>query len=83
MSATSHYLESLSRDMGRSEEDVLAEAVRTGLREMWRQQLLGRYLRGEIDRTVAIEEVGLDSVDLADRQAHAMREDLAWGQQGN
>jgi hypothetical protein len=30
---------------------------------LWREHLLGRYLRGEIERSVVIETVGIDWVD--------------------
>jgi hypothetical protein len=82
MPDTAQYLESLVRDTSRSEAEVLAEAVRTGLREMWREQILGRYLRGEISRDAAVQEVGIDLVSLAERQMQAMQEDLEWARPG-
>ncbi|HEY2415039.1 MAG TPA: hypothetical protein VGI40_22535 [Pirellulaceae bacterium] len=83
MLETSDYLASLVHDTSRSEEEVLAQAVKTGLREMWRQQLLGRYLRGELDRAAVVDQVGLDLVELAERQSQAVQEDLAWARQAN
>jgi hypothetical protein len=53
-------------------------AFKVGLRQLWRERTLGRYLRGEISRDEAIESVGIDWVELAERQYEAMREDLAW-----
>jgi hypothetical protein len=46
--------------------------------EARREHILGRYLQGEISREQAIELVGIDWVDLAERQYAAMTEDLAW-----
>jgi hypothetical protein len=83
MLETSDFLASLVRDTSRSEEEVLAQAVKTGLREMWRQQLLGRYLRGELDRAAVVDQLGLDLVELAERQSQAVREDLLWARQAN
>jgi hypothetical protein len=42
---------------------------RTGLRQLWRERIFGRYLRGEISRDEAIETAGIDWVELADLAA--------------
>ena len=72
------YLETLARESQKPEAEVIALAVQTGLRQLWRERALGRYLRGEISRDEAIDAVGIDWVDLAERQNQAMMEDLAW-----
>ncbi len=72
------YLETLVRETRKPEAEVLALAFQTGLRQLWRERTLGRYLRGEISRSEAIESVGIDWVELAERQHEAMIEDLAW-----
>ena len=43
--------------------------------------MLGRYLRGEVLRDDAIATVGIDWVELSERQHQAMTEDLAWALQ--
>jgi hypothetical protein len=78
MASALGYLESLVRETHKSEAEVVALAFETGLRQLWREQILGRYLRGEIPRNEAIESVGIDWVELAERQNSAAREDLAW-----
>ena len=75
------YMEKLIKETNKSEADVMAEAMRTGLRQMWQEWMLGRYLRDEIPRAEAIEVIGIDLVELAERQRAAMLEDVAWGQQ--
>jgi hypothetical protein len=72
------YLETLVRETHRPEAEVMTMAFQTGLRQLWREHILGQYLRGEIDRSEAIETVGIDWVELAERQHKAMMEDLAW-----
>jgi len=72
------YLEILVRETHKPEAEVLTLAFQTGLRQLWRERTLGRYLRGEIDRDEAVEAVGIDWVELAERQHEAMMEDLAW-----
>ena len=63
------------------ESGTVIQASGTGVRCMWRDRVLGRYLRGEIGRDEAIADVGLDWVEVAERQRRAMREDVAWAMQ--
>jgi hypothetical protein len=72
------YLETLVRQTHKSEAEVLTLAFQAGLRQLWREHILGRYLRGEISRDEAIDAAGLSWVDLAERQHEAMLEDLRW-----
>lgn len=72
------YLEALVRETQKPEAEVLTLAFQAGLRQLWRERILGRYLLGEISRDEAVEAVGIDWVDLAERQHKAMMEDLAW-----
>ncbi len=72
------YLETLVRETCKPEAEVMTLAFQTGLRQLWREHILGRYLRGEIARDKAVEDVGIDLVELAERQHNAMMEDLMW-----
>lgn len=78
MESTITYLETLIRETQKPESEVLTKAFQIGLRQLWREHILGRYLRHEISRNEAIEVVGIDWVELAERQNEAMMEDLAW-----
>jgi hypothetical protein len=71
-------LETLVHETSKPETEVMAQALETGLRQMWRERTLGRYLRGQMTRDEAIKEAGIDWVELAERQRQAMMEDLAW-----
>jgi len=72
------YLERLMRETNKSEAEVMIMAFNTGVKQLWREQILGRYLRGEISRDDAIKDAGIDWVELAERQKEAMLEDLNW-----
>jgi len=78
MAETIQYLEALIRETQKPESEVMAQAFRAGLRQLWRERILGQYLRGNITRDKAIEGAGIDWVELAERQHNAMMEDLAW-----
>lgn len=73
-----NFLESLIRETRKPEAEIVARAFQTGLRQLWREQILGQYLRGEITRENAINLAGIDYVELAERQHSAMMEDLKW-----
>ena len=78
MTQTTTYLETLVRETRKPEAEVLTLAFQAGLRQLWRVHVLSRYLRGEISRDEAVTAVGIDWVELAERQRQAMQEDLTW-----
>jgi hypothetical protein len=78
MESTLGYLEKLSHETQKPEAEVMTMAFKVGLRQLWREHILGRYLRDEISRDEAIESAGIDWVQLAERQRDAVMEDLAW-----
>jgi hypothetical protein len=78
MAETIKYLEALVRETHKPEAEIVARAFQTGLRQLWREQILGRYLRGEINRDKAMDLAGIDWVELAERHHKAMMEDLEW-----
>lgn len=78
MENTLKNLETLSRETHRSESEVMTLAFQKGVQQLWRERILGRYLRQDITRDEAIEAVGVDWIEMAERQHQAMLEDLAW-----
>jgi hypothetical protein len=79
MSSAVPFLAQLVRDTHKPEAEVIALATEAGLRQLWREHVLGQYLRGDIERQQAIESVGIDWVEMAEKQHHAMAEDVEWG----
>lgn len=78
MANSAEYLENLIRETHKPESEVMSRVFQIGLRQMWREHILGRYLRQEISRDKAVEAVGIDWVDMAERQKEAMMEDMEW-----
>jgi len=78
MATISTYLAQLKQDTNKTEAEIMVQAVETGLRQLWQEQLLGKYLRGEMTREQVVD---IDWVELADQQRDAMLEDVAWGLQ--
>ncbi len=75
----SDFLEKLTAATHQSEPEIMAQALQTGLQQLWREHILGCYIRGEISRQEAVENAGIDWVELAERQHQAAMEDVAWG----
>ncbi len=78
MESTVNYLQLLLKETHKPEAEVMTLAFQTGLRQLWREHVLSSYLHLTISRDKAIEEVGIDWVELAERQHQAMLEDVAW-----
>jgi hypothetical protein len=78
MTATASLLATLVQQTHKPEAEVITMALQVGLRQLWRERVLGQYLRREISREEAVEAVGIDLVDLAERQQKAAEEDLDW-----
>jgi hypothetical protein len=81
MTSTVAYLEQLFLETNKPETEIIALAMQTGLRQLWRGRVLGQYLQDEISRDDAVNSVGIDWVELAARQRDAMLEDVAWALQ--
>jgi hypothetical protein len=73
------YLHLLTTALKKPEAEILTQVFQVGLRQLWREYMLGQYLLHEISRTEAIDAVGIDWVELAERQHQAAMEDVAWG----
>lgn len=78
MENTVTYLQRLTIETHKPENEVLSMAFQVGLRQLWREHLLGKFLRHEISRQEAIEAVGINLVELAERQHQAVMEDMEW-----
>ena len=78
METTRAYLDKLTHEIKKPEAEIITMALYAGLQHLWREVTLKQYLRHEISRSEAIESVGIDWVELAERQYETMQEDLEW-----
>ncbi len=58
---------------------VLAQAVRTGIRTLYRDALIEAYLTGRISRQEALAQLGPDALTEVEYQRDALERDIAWG----
>ncbi|MCO8245333.1 hypothetical protein [Haladaptatus sp. AB643] len=50
-----------------------------GFEDLWKNEILRKYIDGELSREEAIELVGLENVQRADRETAVVEEDVDWG----
>ena len=78
MENTLTFLENLTRETHKQESEVISMAFQVGIKQLWREHILGQYLRGKMSRDEAVESAGIDWVELAERQHKATMEDMSW-----
>jgi hypothetical protein len=78
MDTTLEHLEAIAREEHVPEGELLARALEAGTRQLWREHVLGSYLRGQMTRDEAIAQTSVQWVELAERQNKALAEDFAW-----
>jgi|GEM_PF-320291 len=55
MPQISRFLEKIVQETQQSEPEIIAQAFQVGLKRLWREPVLGSYLKGEVTREAAIE----------------------------
>ena len=75
-------LEYLVQATGRPESLILADALETGLAQLYRRQVTDAYVAGELRREDAVAELGLEAVEDLDYARRAVEQDVAWGLRG-
>jgi hypothetical protein len=68
METTFSFLENLTKETHKPEAEVISMAFQAGVKQLWREHILGQYLRGSITRDKAIESAGIDWVELSEGQ---------------
>ena len=61
------------------EETVLAQAMRTGIRALYREALIEAYLLGRISRQEALKRLGPETLEEIEYQRDALKRDVVWG----
>jgi predicted transcriptional regulator len=79
MAEFTHQVDELAHERGVPESRILEEALEQGVKQMWVQTVLSKYLEGEIERSEAAELVGLEKVKQAEKEVEAVEEDIEWG----
>ena len=69
----------VQRHRQQDEVTVLAQAMREGIRVLYRETLLEAYLLGTAPREQVLAEFGPEALADAEAQRDALRRDVAWG----
>ena len=76
-------LENLIEINKKDASTILAQAIEIGISKLWTDTILNLYLSKKITRRKAIRLIGLDMVNLTDRQNQIAQEDVKWGLSGD
>ena len=72
----------IKTETGLDEAALLAEAMRRGIDMLYQEQMIAKYLRGEVKRASLVKLIGVAAVKKIDDQKRAIDEDFAWGTTG-
>lgn len=61
------------------EATILAQAVREGIRTLYREALIEAYLANRISRQDALKHLGPEVLEEIEYQRDALQRDVAWG----
>lgn len=61
------------------ETTVLAQAVREGMRILYREALIEAYLAGRVSHQDALKQLGPELLEEVEYQRDALKRDVAWG----
>ena len=77
--AMTTQLEELAKFRHEATSELIAEAVKIGVSQLYVESVLSQYVHKHLSRAKAIQRVGLQTVKLAELQHKAAQTDIAWG----
>jgi predicted DNA-binding protein len=72
-------LDYLVRGTGRTDVDIIAQAVEEGMSGLYRKYMVEAYLSGKLDRKKVVHELGKDAVEELDYARASIDADIEWG----
>jgi len=61
------------------ETEILAQAMREGIRALYREALIEAYLMGRVSRETALKALGPEKLEETEYRRDALQRDVAWG----
>jgi hypothetical protein len=77
--AMTKELEQLKKYLRLEESQILARALRLGVRQLWRKAVLDEYAAGRISKRKATALLGTDLVRRLDEEKRFILKDTRWG----
>lgn len=75
----SREMEFVGKYRGLDEMTILAQAIRAGVHQLYRETLIEGYLSGNISHEEAVKELGPEMIAEVEYQREAFARDVAWG----
>ncbi len=72
----------LKKVTGQDEQTIFARAIKKGIDELYKEEILSLYLKGNVPRKKVIEIIGAEAVEEIDYQKKAIEADIKWGMVG-
>jgi hypothetical protein len=76
---TTRELDYLLHETGKDSAAVLAQAVQEGIHILFKRQVTEAYVNKRIDRSQALQMIGIDELDQIDYAWQSVEKDIAWG----
>ncbi len=61
------------------ESQILAEALRLGVKQLWKKAILDEYAEGKISKRKAVRLLGPELVERLDKEKRFILKDIRWG----
>jgi len=61
------------------EPQILAEALRLGVKQLWKKAILDEYAEGKISKKKALRLLGPELVNRLDEEKRFILKDIRWG----
>jgi hypothetical protein len=61
------------------ESQILAEALRLGVNQLWKKAILDEYAEGKISKRKAVRLLGPELVERLDEEKRFILKDIQWG----
>ena len=61
------------------ESQILAEALRLGVNQLWKKAILDEYAEGKISKREAVRLLGPELVERLDEEKRFILKDIRWG----
>lgn len=79
MKSFTEELKFLKEKTGKDEAAILAQAVKVGIDNLFREYIITSYLNGEIKRNHVVKFLDPKKIAKIDAQKKAIDEDIEWG----
>jgi hypothetical protein len=78
-SAITKEIQEIKKYRKAEESQILAEALRLGVKQLWKKAILDEYAEGKISKKKALRLLGPELVNRLDEEKRFILKDIRWG----